>query len=602
MYGRTRADLPQGALHTIFSILDPRAEKLRPEDLIVFLQLVVLRMLARNETAYQICNKLDTSDQPKEISSWNETAGIMLNDISGLLGQYLRVIVKQVSFQAVWESFGQFLQKFLQRRSLSLSAAVYTSIGRILAADGEKADVSACTILAWDIWQKENPVHHTDPLASKHGDNQTALLAYVRCFARIYFLMDDAIDAKKVSSILEQLLICATNSTPTPYSGDIDAMTPVQLEIIGSLQMIRTDAVGTAAALISSMASFITLAYERDDMTSEQRGPTFIALSKAVMDLLRDCINKNLDDKLIYSNNSLSEALSSLTMPVRLKHTWHVDGKDPPPWKKATTTIVSILKSAIPKLNQFRVPDSDKSPIWRDVIDSCDAIISANPPATAIPTYINVDQDFDIAAFHELDDLLIPVLGSRLVTDKLRRTFSESLFKNSIIHEPHPDDLPHPGQELLDCLQSIHIGRTQDLPPSPRSRMAYVLIDKLFDLVAEHDGSPERVNLAQAAAPYLILRVGLVLKAYLLDQPLRGRMPQPLSHKWEMLYVLHKLVELDCEPRAIPDAPGVVSEHKKHLYRIYGLVAKALRIARRNEEMQKALTRVIETVSLDFGV
>ncbi|MCJ1387520.1 hypothetical protein MMC18_000363 [Xylographa bjoerkii] len=597
-----RLEVRHSALHTIFGILDSSAEKLRPEDLITCQRLVVLRLLARNETAYQICKVSNSSDRLKEISNWNETAGIMLNDISGLFGQYLRVLVTHVRFQPVWETFGQYLQSFLKRRSLSLSAAVYTSIGRILSAEGEKADISSCTTLSWDIWRKGNPVHHTDPLATKQGDNQTALLAYVRCFARIYVLMDDAIDAKKISSILEQFLICTTLSTPTPYSGDVDNMSPLQLEVVSSLRMIRTNAIGTAAALISSMASFVTLAYRRDDTQLEQKGPTFVALSKAIMDLLGECIGNHLDDVSIFTGSSLSEALRSLTMPVRLKYTWHVDGKNPPPWKKATATIVNILKGVIPKLDQLRSQDSDVSPIWRDMIDSCDAIISASPPAIAVPTDINIDQEFDIAAFHELKDLLIPVLGSTFVTDKLRRTFSESLFKNSIIHEPHPDDLPHPDHELLECLRSTHIGRTQDLPPSPRYRMAYVLVDELFDLVAEHDGSQERVKLAQAAAPYLILRVCLVLKAYLLDQPLRGRIPQPTSQKVEMLYILRRLVELDCEPRAIPDAPGVVSEHKKHLYRIYGLVTKALRVARRNEEMRNALTRVIETVSLDFGV
>ncbi|MCJ1383119.1 hypothetical protein MMC17_006232 [Xylographa soralifera] len=597
-----RLEVRHSALHTIFRILDASAEKLRPEDLIACQQLVVLRLLARNETAYQIGKVSNTSDQLKEVLYWNETAVIMLNDISGLFGQYLQPMVKQIRFQAVWESFGQYLQRFLQRRSLNLSAAVYTSIGRILSAESEKADIFPCTILAWNLWRKENPVNHTDPLESKQGDNQEALLAYVRCYARIYVLMDDAIDAKQVSSVLEQLLICATLSTPTPYCGDIDNMSPLQHEIISSLRMIRTGAVGTATSLISSMASFVTLPYKRDDTQSERRGPTFVALSKAVMDLLRERISNHLNDKSLYSGGSLSEALSALIMPIRLKYRWHVDGKDPPPWKKATTTILEILKGTIPKLDQFQSQDSDVSPIWRDIIDICDAIISANPPAFAVPPDINIDEDFDIAAFHKLNNLLIPVLGSSFITDRLRLKFSDSLFKNSIIHEPHPDDLPHSDQELLECLQSTHIGRTQDLPPSSRSRMAYVLLDKLFDLVAEHDGSHERVKLAQAAAPYLILRIGLVLKAYLLDQPLRGRMPQPTSQKVEMHYILRRLVELDCEPRAIPDAPGVVSEHKKHLYRVYGLVTKVLRVARRNEEMQKALTRIIETVSLDFGV
>ncbi|MCJ1286259.1 hypothetical protein MMC26_005604 [Xylographa opegraphella] len=597
-----RVEVRHGALHTIFRILDASVEKLRPEDLIACLQLVVLRLLDRNEAAYQICKVSHTSDQLKELHAWNETAGIMLNDVSGLIGQALQTTVKEARFQATWGCFGQYLQSFLQRHSLSLSAAVYSSIGTILSAGNQKADIFPCTILAWNLWRMENPVHHTDPQAGRQEDNQVALLAYVRCFAQIYAVVGDAIDAKQVSSVLEQLLICATLSTPTPYSGDIDNMSPLQHEIISSLRMIRTGNVGTAAALISSMASFVTLPYRTDDTQSERRGPTFVALSKVIMDLLNECVGVHINDKSLYSGSSLSEALSSLIMSISLKYSWHIDGKDPPLWKKATTTILDILKEIIPKLNQLRSQDSDISPIWKTIVDSCDAIISASQAAFVVQADIRVDEKFDIAAFHELHNLIVPVLGSNYVTDKLRQSFSESLFRNSIIHEPHPDDLPHPDHALLNCLQSTHIGRTQDLPPSSRSRLAYVLIDKLFDLVAEHDGSIERVKLAQATAPYLILRVGIVLKTYVFDQPLRGLMPQPTSQKVEMLYILSRLVELDCEPKAIPESPGVGSEHKKHLYRLYGLATKALRVARRNEEMHKALTQVIETVSLDFGV
>ncbi|KAL8945729.1 MAG: hypothetical protein Q9183_008011, partial [Haloplaca sp. 2 TL-2023] len=156
--------------------------------------------------------------------------------------------------------------------------------------------------------------------------------------------------------------------------------------------------------------------------------------------------------------------------------------------------------------------------------------------------------------------------------------------------------------DLLDGLGSKHIGRVQDLPPRLRSKMSYVLLDHLFDLVAVHDGSKERVKLAQAAAPYLILRVGLVLKAYICDQPLRGRMPQPLSQKREMHYVLKKIVELESEPKGIPDTTGVQSVHKKHLFLLFGLVTQALKVARRDEEMSERLRGVVEAMGMGFGI
>lgn len=542
----------------------------------------------------------DVSGQRNELSNWNETAIMMLSDVSTVFRHYLQEVVGLEGFQTGFESLGLHLKTFLRRRSLSLSAAVYTAIERILSIGG-KADILPCTTLAWAIWLNGNPAQHTDS-PGKKSDNQPALLAYLRCLARIYHLMDNAIDLETVLSVLDQLLECATTSTQTAYRSDIDSMTPLQIQIVSCLQMFRTDLTGTANALIVSMSSFITLAYNRGTDASDQTGPTFIALSKAVMSLLQDLVNQHIDDKSIFLDDSLPEAVRSLTRPIKLKYAWRIEGKDDPLWKKATTTVVNILQKIIPKLHYFQIQDSNASPIWREAISTCVAVITGHALEDTALSAVPVDQELDISAFKELNDLFVPALGTSLVTEKLRRDFSASLFEYSIIHEPHPCDIPQENQDLLECLSSTHIGRTQDLPPSPRSRIAYILLDKLFDLVAKHDGSPERVRLAQAAAPYLVLRVGIVLKAYLLDQPLRGRMPQPRSQKQEMLYILHRLADLKSEPKAIPNAPGVVSEHKKHLYRVYGLVTNALGVARRNEEMQKALTQIIELVSTDFGL
>lgn len=586
----------------MFRIFESCGDRLDPSSWLACLRLVILTMISRNEEAYQTSISAESAQRDVDLTGWDETAIIMLEETSSVLSQCLRAIVSQADFRVVWTALGSHFRHFLGRRSLNVSAAVYRALSKIFSkAKAEDVDFSSYAGLAWELWLNGNPVNHCERLSNRI-DNQGALLAYLQCLTDMYVVVHDELEAKEVNTILNQVFSGATGSTPTAYSSDVDSMTPFQVQLLDCIRMIRPEASGTASALIRSMSSLVTLAYDRDLEIHGYSGPTFIALSKAAMDLLRDFIVRHIDEQEIYSSGSISEAIRSLAKPIRLKYRWRIEGKDPPPWKKATTNSVMVIEGVVPTLQRLQIEDTDASPIWRDLLSTCDAIISSDLPADADPSKIRLDQDFDVEAFKGLATLFIPVLGSDIVSDKLRRSFTESLFQNSIIHEPHPDDLPQPGEELLDCLQTTHIGRVQDLPPSLRSGMGYVLLDQLFDLVAEHGGSLDRVKLAQAAAPYLILRVGIVLKAYNLDQPLRGRMPQPWSQRREMLYTLDKLVELNSEPRAIPDAPGVVSKNKKHLYRVYGLVTKALGIARRNEEMQKALVRIIEAVASDFGV
>ena len=584
-----------------FRILDACGDKLTHTDWMICQRLIILRIMSNNEACFQVVCASRSSKEGSDLSGWNETATVIIDAFASLLEHYLVIMISHGSFHALWQEFGGLVKDFLHRRSLSLSTAVFVALSRILAEVGEGNEkFYQCTEVVWEVWKNGNPAVDPDGSSRGRDDNQPALMAYLQCLRELYQLKAGTIGLAEIIVILEQLQLCITSSTPTSYSGDIDILTPLQVQVLKSMELIRTDIDGSPPELIKGISSLVKLAYERDLKDSNRKGPTYVALSKAAMDMLALYVVKHIRYRDIHTSGALTEAIRALVIPISLKYQWHLEGKEPVVWQKATTTLVSILKATIPVISEHGMNNVDRSPFWQELLKGCNFIMFADVTSSDNLSTIPLDQDFDIKAIVDVRNLITLALGSNLVSDQLRRKYTESLFQNSIIHQPHPEDLPQPGQDLLTCLQSIHIGRVQTLPPNPRSKMSYVLLDELFDLVAVHDGVPERIRLAQAAAPYLILRVSLVLKAYVLDQPLRGRMPQPISQKREMLYILRKLVELDSEPKAIPDAPGVISDHKKHLHRVFALVTKALRFAQRDEETQEALTKVIETVGQGF--
>ncbi len=79
-------------------------------------------------------------------------------------------------------------------------------------------------------------------------------------------------------------------------------------------------------------------------------------------------------------------------------------------------------------------------------------------------------------------------------------------------------------------------------------------------------------------------------------------MPQPLSQRRELLYILKALVRLRCEPEAIPAAPNVETEEKKHLHRLYPLFVKAVRAASSDQEVLEWLGKALDEVGMEFGV
>jgi hypothetical protein len=79
-------------------------------------------------------------------------------------------------------------------------------------------------------------------------------------------------------------------------------------------------------------------------------------------------------------------------------------------------------------------------------------------------------------------------------------------------------------------------------------------------------------------------------------------MPQPLSQRKELLYIMRKLIFLDSESRSIPDTPGLISEHKKHLHRLFPLISRAVTVAKGDQELLKCFAAALDIVGGEFGI
>lgn len=561
-----------------------------------------MKLLESNDLRRQALKEPLPSDSSIELTdSWNETAIVEIDGLSGLFTQWLDTYKANESLAPMLlEFFGQLIG-CLKRRSLTVSNAVFNGMSKMLAEIESLQSLGRPLFLrAWQLWNDGNPASHVDDSRRKNG-NQDALMGYMLCLGQILRLIGEGLPLDQTHTIMLQLRACVVGSNAATYSTDIDRMTPVQVLVLETLKSIPTSTPELIPELVRCINGFVTLAYEQEDQSSV-KAQTHVALSKAAMDLLESCILKHIKKSDVGTTVLVTEACSALAIPLHLKYIWRIEGKGPSPWQKATLTALAILETSMPIIFTSQDGTKPSSQFWEAILRIGDGIVAADCDACARREEISKDQDFDIHAFQRFQKLVVPALGSTTIADVIRRKYAESIFTNSMIHEPHPDDLARPDQELLEGLGSTHIGRVQDLPPSPRSNLSYLLLDELFGLVAVHDGSAERVRLAQAAAPYLILRSGLTLKAYIMDHPLRGRMPQPWSQKREMLQLLRKLIDLDSEPKAIPAATGITSEHKKHLHRLYPLVIKASKAAWRDEEMTNALRDVLDAVGDDFGL
>ena len=599
-----RMEVRHSALHTLFRILDAQGDRMSNKSFVKVHEATLRPLLQINLD--QLSSKSDDENDeipPEFFLDWSKTAVMIVDSVSSLLSQWLDMYKHDDNLFGVLDQILGLFTSYLDRNINSVSRAVFGGLSRILSEiDASASDTFPLLDLAWSIWSSHHPVDHNSA-DGRAGDNNDALLAYLFCLGQLLRLTGPGLEAATAVTVLDRLRTSTTDATTSAYSTDMESMTPVQKAAIESLRMLPCIDSDTDLLIVRLISQYINLPYQSkiDD------GPrhSFVALSKASMTLLEELVGDRVKrNPTTIESGAPSIALSALHRSIDLKYKWKRVGREPLTWKKATTTAIAILQLHIPLFDR---PGPALHKYWEEVVNITNAIVSADCKACQNKESIPSDEEFDIQAFSQIKDLLIPALGSSDLTDDLRTRFSQYIFQTSLIHEPNPDDLAWPGEGLLDGLKRDHFGRVKTLPPSPRSKMSYLLLDELFDLAADHGISNEhpdshnvanRRRLAKAAAPYLILRLGLTLKMYIHDQPMRGRMPQPWSQKKEMLYILRKMVELKMEPSALDGegmTPGLM--RRKHLLRLYPLLLKALEAARMDEEMMGAIREVLGAVA-----
>lgn len=571
------------------------------------IQSIIFKMLSSIGERLGMVTNSESLNSSGERTPWIETTVIVLTGVSGLLASYLHVLTSHSSFAGSWRTLLSHFTSLLKFDILDINTAVFKALTAILTNANRKSETEArldgdSIDLIWELWSAGLPLA-SEETSDSASNNQNCLISYVSSLQELYRLMKEEISFERTQRILVLLRDAVQQANVESYSADIEYLTTLQTQVLEALKMIRTDICGVPAAMITQMADFATLAFDSESMDqSEKQRPTYIALSKASMGLLESLVVLHAQDPEVYTEGALSSSLIALSKPITMKYSFPIKTKGPAPWRQATATALATLKATLPVVTKQNLPQVDLQSIWISIVKIANGVTAADCSAESAPSWVHGDEDFDIASFLTLRDLIIPALGTHLVPDKTRRAYCESLFHTSLIHTPEPCELPQPHQELLASLYQIRKGRTVDPPQSLRTKMSYVCLDELVSLVSLHDSSPARIKLAQAAAPYLILRAGLTLRAYIADQPLRGLMPQPLSQRKELLYILKALVNLECEPEAIPDTPGVESEGRKHLHRLYPLLAKAVRAAARDQEVLGWLGKALDEVGADFNV
>ncbi|KAJ3529063.1 hypothetical protein NM208_g9926 [Fusarium decemcellulare] len=622
-----RLELRNSAIQTLLRIFDAYGDRLSPESWSICVKSVIFKLLSSIEQEISALQSDEADDSDR--SEWTETAVVVLNGISSLLANYLDILTVHPSFNHIWRELLGHFTILLDFQVLDINTAAFKALAHVLSQtnnDGQSVFNPTAVDVAWDLWSRGVPT--SKPAKEKTEDNQNCLIAYVSALAEIYRLIQEDLTVERVARILTLLRATLDEASVGSYVQDVEYVTPLQAHIVEAIQTIRTDIDGVPSVMIAQVADFVVLPFVQRNPSKPGPKRTYIALSKASMKTLENLILGHSSDPDIYRSGAFYEALRALCKPIALKYGFSIITKSVQPWRLATSTSLVILEATLAQLTTLNIQRGVAQNVWATIVAIADGILSADCRSAAEGTDFAGDETFDIASFHKLRELIIPALGADAVSEKARKAYAESLFKTSIIHAPSPAEesiINGSHEKGLAALYTPRAGRTVSIPPTKRTSMSYVACQELFALISTKDEptiviqpptpkSPEakherfseapvalHIRIASTAAPFLILRCALTLRAYIADQPLRGKMPQPLSQRKELLWVLRKLVDLKSESGAIPELRGIESEGRKHLLRLYPLIVRASGVTG-DEKVGRLLREALEVVGDELGV
>jgi hypothetical protein len=567
----------KAAFQIICSICKNHGAQLSAGSWDVLLHTVVVGVLYDNAMA--VADDIGKATADDHVQTSREMTAVILEGTAAVLAQHARVIQTIPELSKLWSLLTDNLDTLLAHSDYATCAAIYRSQTTVLGTvDAQLREWHQSVMRTFALWSSQIPP--TPKHKDSKRDNQAAFVAYTDLASELYRLTHRDLTEQHTGIIIGNLFECVRTSNASYYSADIHTMSPLQGKVLSLLKEVRMDIPGSKARLISTAASLILLHTETADQDPKSGRPSYIALAGESIKWLQSLVTAHAKDAELNRDDAIRKAIVSLQVVIVRKYTTKQDYKGMMLWRHAIASAVAVARPVLDQTLSLTATKTTSIALWTAFAEISSAIVKANNLHTFADTQrIYEDQLSDIAAYETLRQIMLPRLGSNDLPESVRQTFARALFEASITHQVG-GELPAHGEPVLHSIGTIRRGRTS-VPFSQREQMSYVCFKELVALSSAQPGSTaEHESIAQAVAPLLIVRLAIPIKAYIADQPLRGRAPQPLSELEELLFCFEQIVGLRLHPRALSGAKDTDAVGEKaHLKYLYPLLAKAIKTA-----------------------
>ncbi|KAH9844609.1 C-terminal region of Mon2 protein [Teratosphaeria destructans] len=574
----TKKEVRNATFQTMCSIFKNYGRQLEPASWELMLRNIVIRVATDDAITRLAEAEPDRTQMSDHEEQDVEMSRIIIGGISDTVAQHLRTIEQIKKLPSLWEVLLSTFEAYIDCERQSLNAAVFGALAKVVAQ--VETGSTTWTTPAYRtvaLWLKRLPEQAEGP--SSRDGNQPAFIAYVETASELYRLTRESMSSPQTRKFVDNLIACIEQSDGPKYSGDVSSLSVLQSKALDLLKSIRTDQANMPSRLIGAGAQLAKLHHVKAGKS--RNGPSFVAMASEAIEWLTAMILSHLSDPEVLETGAVLSGIQSLRRLIADKYEYQTEYQSLTLWRRAT---IAAQKLARPILDLLEDPKSDRSvktSLWAEFVAIASGVARANALESVTDEKVTEDQHADMESFKALESILTPRLGDPHLPDELRSSYCRSLFEASIVHQLEPGEIPGAHSSVLADLQNIRRGRVKPIPYSRREDMCYVCFASLIALASPRDLSLEHEKLAQAAAPLLVLRLAIPIRAYIADQPLRGRAPQPLCELEELLYAFEQIGTLRLHPNALAADPIANDKRgeRAHLYFLYPLLMKAVATA-----------------------
>ncbi|KAF7194012.1 Protein MON2-like [Pseudocercospora fuligena] len=528
---RPSRELRNAAFQTLCNVFKSHGEDLPAEAWDLLLRCTLIHVARVDSYLHLDTEHSNGNSGAERVTPDVELSKNIIMGNTSIIAQHIRLIEQVSKLPSLWEMILSMLERYLDVEDRSLTATVWSSLAKVL--QGISADASfwrGPIYRTASLWSKRVP-HFSANAGTRKDSNLDALTAYVEAGEEIYRLTKDAMSLSQTRSMIDNLYTCVKESDGPLYGADLNNASPIQSKTLDLFKKMQSEVPNAIPCLVTVASKMSQLYHDMTDGTKSTQGPTFVAISSDATAWLQDLLCSNTEE----SSEGLLQSLQGLRRIIQAKYAYKLEHKEASLWRKATTTALALVELT---LRIESTLEASTSELWGELVGIASGIVNAHGLSTMTDAKQKIydDQLFDIESFEALRKMLTPCLQGPDLPTEVPLSYVRALFEASIVHQPETGELSDPTMPLKD-LGKIRRGRVKKVPCSQREELAYVCWKELVTLAGSVPINP----LAEAAKPWLLLRLAIPVRAYIADQPLRGRRPQPLSELEELLFAFETI-------------------------------------------------------------